>query len=150
MSTIYAKAEEVAAALSGRLQAITTANGYETDIGSRTYRGRTMIDEDAVPCSVLIEGEDNVEDTNATKVRLKQEYVLGGYAKCDPNNPNDTAHKIIRDIKKAIFSDGVQLNGKVRNVKYMGRNIGPRADGRPVVFAIVYIEVEYAEDLAKP
>jgi hypothetical protein len=150
MSEIYTSAEDIAADLSARLASITVANGYETDIGVRSYRGRTHIDENAVPCSVLIEGEDRVADTKVNAVKLLQDYVLGGYALCDPNNPNDTAHKIIRDIKRAVFKDGDKLGGKVRKLEYKGRNIGPRADGRAVVFAVVFITIEYAETLSAP
>lgn len=151
MTTVYNKAEDIAVDLSTRLQSITIANGYETDIGLRSYRGRTHIDEDAVPCSVLIEGEDKTgKSTGLTNVQVFQDYVLGGYVKCDPSNPNDAAHKVLRDIKKAVFKDGAKLGGRVRNIEYKGRNIGPRADGRPVVFAIVYVTVEFAEDLTNP
>jgi hypothetical protein len=151
MTTVYNKASEIAIDLSNRLKAITVANGYETDIGLRSYRGRTNIDEDSVPCSVLIEGEDKMgRSSGLNNVQVLQDYVLGGYVKCDPNNPNDAAHAILRDLKKAVFKDGSKMGGVVRNVEYRGRNIGARADGRPIVFAIIHITVEYAEDLTNP
>lgn len=152
MSNVYNRAEDIALDLSARLATITVANGYETNIGERSYRGRTHIDEDsAVSCSVLIEGEDKTgKSTGLNNIQVFQDYVLGGYAKCDPNNPNDMAHAILRDLKKAIFKDGSRLGDRVRSIEYKGRNIGPRADGRPIVFAIIYVTVEFAEDLTNP
>lgn len=151
MSTVYTRAEDIALDLSTRLAAITVADGCETDIGLRAFRGRVHIPENAVPCNSLIEGDDNTgKSTGLTNTQVFQDYALVGYAVCDPAQPNDTAHKIIRDLKKAIFKDGSKLGGKVRNVEYKGRNIGPRADGVAIVSAVVHITVEFAEDLQNP
>lgn len=149
--TPYTKAADIAADLSARLGRISVANGFNTDIGARTYRGRRHVDQEHVPCSALVEGDDDVDENQGIQnIKVAQEYVLGGYAKCDPDNPNDTAHLIIRDLKRAVFSDGMRLGDRVRTIVYLGRGIGPRADGADVVFAVIYIRVEYAEDLTNP
>ena len=78
---------------------------------------------------------------------------------CDPDNPNDMAHQIISDIKKAVFSNTdatrvdttmgtVSFGGRVKSVHYRGRDIGPRTDGVPIVFAVVHIDVVYVEQLS--
>lgn len=149
--TVYTKAEQISDDLSARLATIRVAAGYETDIGATSFKGRVHITAEAVPCNSIVEGDDNPAKGNGlTNVQVFQDYALVGYAVCDPANPNDTAHKIIRDIKRAVFKDGATLGGKVRSLAYQGRNIGPRADGVAIVSAVVHVTVEFAEDLTNP
>lgn len=154
MTQVLSSADAIARYISDLMCEITVANGCETDIGLSVARGRRKIDDDQIPCSVIIEGEDQLGDTAGRySIRVTQSYVLGGYSRCNPQHPNDTAHKIIRDIKRAIFTDTGPANnwgGKVLKVEYRGRDIGPRADGVPIVFAIVHIDVSYAEDVRNP
>lgn len=152
MTTLLSSAPAIASELASRLAQITVANGYVTNIGSKVFRGKRKIEDSAVPCAVLIEAEDMVEDRpgRLPAAQITQRYVLGGYEQCDPDNPNDMAHSIIRDIKRAVFPGDGNLGGKVRAVKYRGRDIGPRTDGQPIVFAVVEIDIEYVEDLTNP
>lgn len=152
--SVYSSATEVAQELSARLATILTSNGFNTNMGQRVYRGRVAVSDDDVPCVSLIEGDEDVRENpsrlNAT-AHITQQYALAGYAPCDPLQPNDAAHEIIKDMKRAIFQDkDSSLTRKVRRVAYKGRNIGPRADSVPIVQAVIYIEVEYVEDLSAP
>jgi hypothetical protein len=153
--TVYVKAADVADEIAGRLADILVANGAETNIGAKVFRGRRALPgDDEPPCSVLIEGGDEVEDTagrsSTALIKVKQVYMIDGFDACDPQNPNTKAHAIIRDIKRALFKDGRTFGGKVVEVAYMGRDIGPRPDGVALVQARVMIEVSFAEDLANP
>lgn len=155
MTEVFKKAADIAGHLSGLLAEIQVANGYNTDIGLAVYRGRRKIDDEMVPCSVLIEGDDKPGDNvGREEVKITQSYVLGGYVTCDPDQPNDAAHLVLKDIKKALFrkrtlpNGSLNFDGRVRKVEYKGRDIGPRADGKPIVFAVVFIDVEFAETLA--
>lgn len=156
MTQQFHTASEIALYMTNTLAGITKANGYHTDIGlERVFRGRRKIDDDQVPCAVIIEGEDNVtSEGRPPNITVVQSYVLGGYSDCDPDNPNDTAHLIIKDLKRAFFKDvdsrmGNTFSGRVVKVEYKGRDIGPRADGVPIVFAVIHIDVTYAENLAE-
>ena len=148
----YQSAEAIALDIAGRMAQITKANGYETDIGLKVYRGARKVQDDLVPCSTLIEGGDTVEQAQGRlpTARIDQDYILGGYTPCDPMNPNDAAHKVIRDLKRAIFSGDTSLGGKVHRIEYKGRDIGPRTDGLPIVFALIEISVRYVENLTEP
>lgn len=151
--TVYTRAEDVSNALFERLQTIRKPNGFETDIGQRVYKGRRNVDESQVPCLILIEGADTPTDRpgRLPSVAITQTYVVAAYVNvANPDNPNDDAHKALRDIKRAVFKDNATLDGKVLRVKYAGRDIGPRADGVPVVFVTVDLEVEFVEDLTNP
>lgn len=149
---IYSKAADIAAELATRMQGITVASGSETDIGLRVFRGRKNVDEKMIPCAVIIEGTDTPTDRPGRLpcAAIRQRYVLAAYAPCDVDNPNDAAHAVIRDIKRALFKDGGNLGGKVHKISYVGRDIGPRMDGYPAVFATVNIDVDYVEDLTNP
>ena len=160
MTAPFTRARDIALHLDGLLAGITKAHGYETDIGVRVYRGRRKIDDDAVPCAVIIEGEDHPGGTQGPSAQqVVQSYALGGYAQCDPDHPNDTAHQIISDLKKAVFglpADATRaeqatgtrsFGGRVKKVEYKGRDIGPRADGVAIVFAVVHIDVTFVEHL---
>lgn len=153
--TVYVRAADVAAEISDRLEAISVANGYESNIGTNVFRGKRKLPaDDEVPCAILIEGDDTVEDTagrtQTALIKVRQSYIIDGFGPCDPLNPNDAAHAMIRDIKKVLFHDGRTFGGKVAEVMYRGRDIGPRPDGVALVQVRVMIDVSFAEDLAKP
>lgn len=61
---IFKKSSDIAEYLTTVLQGITKAEGYNTDIGAKVYRGRLKHDEDRVPYCVLIEGEDRPQEND--------------------------------------------------------------------------------------
>lgn len=155
---IFKKSSDIAEYLTTVLQGILTTEGYLTDIGTTVFRGRIKHDEDRVPYAVLIEGEDRPQENDGGNldVTLDQDFVLGAYVFCDADNPNDAAHLVIKDIKKAVFGSDLArkqvagargANGRVKKLSYKGKDIGPRADGKNIVFAVVHITVTFAEDL---
>lgn len=151
----YFTAEQIADEFSARLATITVANGFQTEIGTRVLDGAVKVDDEMVPCVSVVEGADMVQNGPSQRVvtaHILQQYAAVAYLACDPAAPNKAARKAIADMKRAIFrTDGKPdstWGGRVRAVRYRGRNIGPRADGAPIVMAIVEIEVEFAEQLA--
>ena len=153
--TTYVKSEDVANAIVARLATISIANGFETDIGLKIQRGRRKLPGDEEPpCIQFVEGSDDVEDTAGRQsmalVKVEQPYIIDAFDRCDADNPNVQAHKMIRDIKKVLFADGRTLGNTVPEVKYLGKDIGPRPDGANLVQARVAIAVCFAEDLSKP
>lgn len=153
MTAFLNTAAGVSALIEARIAGISIANGYETDVGLRKFLGKRAVDDSEAPCSVLIEGADDPTDSPGRKptVLMSQRYVLGGYDLCDPDNPNTKAHAMIRDFKRAIFKpEDATFGGKVKHVYYRGRDIGPRLDGKAIVFALIEIDVEYVEDLSNP
>ena len=155
--TLLHTAEDIGLEISARLQARTIALGAETDLGVSVFRGRRTVDDDQVPCTSIIEGQDEIEENDASRGALaliKQDYALLAFVPCDPSNPNDAAHRALRDMKRAIFStNGAAdrtLGGKVKRVRYRGRDIGPRGDGAAFVVAALEINVEFVEVLWAP
>lgn len=155
MTVVLTSAENVATEIVRRMKLVTVAQGAETDIGATVYQGLRRVDDSMIPCCVLIEGVDQVQGANLrADVNLDQRYVLFGYLPCDSLNPNVAAHAAIRDLKRAIFTTAGVADSrwgfKVREVSYLGRDIGPRADGAAFVLAAIEISVGYAESLANP
>ncbi len=149
MSTPFTKASDIAEYLTTLLSSVTIANGYHTDIGLRVFRGKRSKVEEQIPCAVLIEGEDHPgESAGRESIKIVQDYVVGGYVECDPDNPNDAAHLVLKDIKKVLFQQGPRMGNRVTNISYSGRDIGPRPDGVAIVFAVVHIAITFAETLA--
>lgn len=146
------KASTIASAISSRVASITVANGYATDIGLRVFRGRASLNVQDLPCVVMVEAEDSVEEMKGTQARVVQRYVLEGHDQCDPAQPNDKAHLIMTDLKKAIFGGDITFGGVVKpsGLTYVGRSIGTREDGTDICAASITIDVQFVEDLANP
>lgn len=148
------KASDIAEELDRRVARIRNGtDNYETDIGKRILRGRLKFDDSLTPCTVLVEDEDNVVERiphNSDKVKLEQTYFLEGHAECDPDNPNDLAHQMIADLKRAVFGGEPKLGGLAVEVLYLGRTIVPREDGAGLVAASIEIAVSFVEQLSAP
>jgi hypothetical protein len=156
MTALLTSSEAIGLELQARVAARLVANGAETNVGASVFRGRRVVDDDQVPCTSIIEGDDDITENDgpSTSIRTRQQFVLLGYVPCDPDHPNDAAHKALRDLKRAVFTtDGKPdrtLGRQVRRVRYEGRDIGPRADGAALVVVALEVSVEYVEDLADP
>lgn len=151
MSTIN-QASVLAIEIAARVATITIANGFHTDIGLNVLRGRRRIDDHQVPCVVVVEGLDTptAGPGRMATAEINQSYMLIAYHACNPDHPNDKAHDLIKDLKRAIFKDGVTLGGAVPRVEYKGRDIGPRGDGVGIVCASIEIAVKFVEELTNP
>lgn len=146
------KAADIAALVAGRVAGITVANGYNTNIGARVFRGRMSLNVKDLPCVVMVEGEDVVEESKGTKIRVTQRYILEGHSACDPLQPNDTAHLILKDLKRAIFGGDLSFGGALRpnDLTYAGRSIAAREDGTSICAASIEIDITYVEELSDP
>jgi hypothetical protein len=143
-------AKDIAAQITSRIQGITIANGFLTDIGLCVYRGRRRLDETNLPCAVISEGADQVVEHLRASARVIQKYSIEGHTECDADHPNDKAHDIISDLKRALFTGDITFGGPVKKVEYNGRNIVPREDGFKAVAASIDIDISYVDQLTAP
>lgn len=148
MIQVFTQSSVISAYLKTLLETVTIANGFQTDIGTTVYAGRRNVDDDQPPCTALVEGEDKPGDNTARDaIKIEIDYAAVAYMPCDPDNPNDAAHLAIKDMKKVLFQDGPRLGNRVGGISYLGRDIGPRADGKAIVMAVVHFRITFAETL---
>lgn len=144
------KASAIALAIFDRASAITTANGYATNIGATGYRGKIYLDTESLPCFVLIEDDDEGQSRSVSRSLTTTTYILEGYASCDPDHPNDAGHLIVADLKKAIFGSDLTFGQGVTDIAWKGRAIEPREEGTTLVAARIRFALTYVENLAAP
>lgn len=144
------KASDIALAVFARASQITVANGYATDIGLKGFRGIKYLDPDSLPCFVLVEEENSGQSRNVTRCLSTTTYVLEGHATCNAEHPNDAAHAIIADFKRAIFSGDLTFGQNVTDAAFKGYEIDPRDEGRDLVAARITFALSFVENLAAP
>lgn len=146
------KAKTLAQRVNDRIAEIRVANGYLTDIGAKMLRGRLSIDPSYLPCTVLVESDDSVEDRTHGKVKVAVTFIAEGHSDCDADNPNDKAHDIVTDLKRAIFSGDATYGGIMRpgDLRYEGKNFGNRPDGASIIAASIQFTCVFVEELANP
>jgi hypothetical protein len=138
--------------LAQRAALIRVASGYKTDIGARVYRGKRALDAEAIPCCVIVEGDDVPREgaiLKNTNVIIDVPFQFEALLPCDPNNPNDAAHDAIADICAVLFGgDDPNFGGILkRGLVYVGRTIEPRVAGTATVGVAIKIRAEVKEDL---
>lgn len=149
-------ASNIALKLHSRISNIRVANGFNTDIGQKVLRGRMTFDAAYIPLTVMVEGEDTPRQQKYADVEMEQRYIFEGHLDLDESeieNPNDKAHLIIADLKKAIFGSDLTLDGLLKDknaVKYIGRAMLAREEGQARVAASIEISITYYENLAQP
>lgn len=147
------KAANMTLALQARVATISTAHGFATNIGARIFRGKLSLNKEDLPCVVIVEGDESVVDQKGAKIKTEIVYVFEGHDTCDPEQPNDKAHEIIADLKRAIYGSDLTLGGMLpdkNSLDYRGRAIGTRPDAGDVIAASITIAVTTVDDLAQP
>lgn len=156
MSDVVNTASAVAALVRERIGRIKIEDGFETDLGLTVFQGKIRVADEDVPaggCISIVEGVDTVNDRpgRIPNALIEQRFGMVAYMPCDPANPNLAAHAAIRDIKRVMWANkNATFDGAVSMVKYLGKDIGPRADGAKIVIGLVEIGVQFVEDLSNP
>ncbi len=140
--------DELAVAIKARIQGISVANGYRTDIGLRVFDGRRRLDEGSLPCAVIVEEDDEPAGQQRANAKVVARFAVEGVASCDPDNPNVVGRDIVADIKRALWSGDLTFGNRAIAFEYGGRTIAPREDGLDQVSAAVTFSVTFAESLA--
>ena len=139
------KASELAELFTTRLQGVPGV--------INVFRGKRKIEPEELPCIVLFEGEDRITDETTENTALVDQFYGAEWhgPAVDVNNPNDTAHTAIAEMKKALFIRRDPMRPKMfRKLRYKGRSIGTREEGSEFVSAIVLFSAEVGEELTNP
>lgn len=148
------KHEQVAQAITARLEKISVSAGFNTNIGSKVHRGRRVIPEDT--CT-LFEDEETVRSQKGDPpaCMVGEPMVVDACVTCDPDNPNVAAHAAADDICRALWaperSDGNALKNLLDGpLAYAGRQIFPREDGQSLVNVQVKFNASFAFNPGNP
>ena len=147
MSALYTP-DELGAELRRRLT-LCTESLSDTPV---VFRGRRKVDDEMMPCGVVIEGDSIPVERQAltTRYYLRAECAWQAYVLCDAADPNVAAHAALREMKRALWSDGPTMAGRVRDLEWIGTDIAPRADGAGFVLAVLTFAATVIEDVADP
>ena len=93
-------------AIMARLQLITTANGYQTDIDSNHVVADVRSADwmaNHVPCLVVLLGAERQDEENVGTAIMTLELEVGGLTQ-DKDDPRDVREKLIEDVKQCLYS----------------------------------------------
>lgn len=133
---------QILKALTAQLQTITVANGFNTDIGNRVYRGRPDFGSETDKPFIGIfeirpEGSPLYADTDVEK----DNWSLGiqGVVEAGTEHPTDPAHNLLADIKRAL-SIVVRRHTPVDPNPY--ENFGGLITGLEIDGGVTYVAAE--------
>ena len=95
-------------ALTGSLEQITVANGYNHDLTKRVFRGRDLFggEDDPVPMVSILEPplpiDQLVAPPLATNSTGDWDLLLQGFVDDDLRNPCDPAYLLLADVKRRL------------------------------------------------
>lgn len=148
-------AYRVLLALKARLQQITVANGFRTDAGLNVFLGNTALHGNEIPGITILENEDPFEvEEHGNKTLEGGEYICQAIAAASPANPFETGHKLLADMKQAMFladrQETERLDGLESVLRYRGRKVFQREPGEKHTYANLIIAVEHIESRGDP
>ena len=119
--------ENVLSALATLLSGITTAGGYETNMGNSVNRGlRESLEENDLPAIVIMEGTEDVVNDIIGKNSCNLNVMIHGftaYTNDDSGNWSVIGNKMIADIVKIVGTD-TTLGGVAIDIQPGVRAIG--------------------------
>ena len=135
--------EQITQALLTRLQTITIAGGYETDIGLKMERARRSFDEEDLPAGALWPGvEEGAKEYQANNNEMSVD--IEGHAQVGASETADAiANRLIADIQKGVETHDAALSALIDGLQY--RSVEPQypEDGGDVVSVRVSYAVKY-------
>lgn len=93
--------------LTALLASVTPANGYESDLAGKVFRGRTLYGQEVPTTMVtIVESPRPDQPSFAGSNTVMQEdwlLLIQGWTKDDPVNPTDRLYPMMADVEKVLF-----------------------------------------------
>jgi len=139
-----------------RITAITTASGYQTNMGNFASIAERQYNFDEVTRNGAVNVFDTI-DSNEDDETVGDEYIIRldlnveGHIRIEDNNPVILAHSLLSDIKKAmLLTNDRTMDGLVLDVRYSDREINYPESSGDIVSVRVGFYVLYTEDYGSP
>lgn len=153
------------------LKTIALSNGYQHDLSTKVYRGRTAFDpeNDPTPIVTVFERGEVEEQANYATIKgqlAQQDWalVLQGFVVGDNQNPIDPAYRLMADCKKCLSTIGQEghTNYQLKNDTYTKKlvddiNLSPgivltpsRDTSQNYIQFILFFTVNMVESTADP
>jgi hypothetical protein len=158
---------KVQKALTAALGEITVLNGYVNDLEGKIFRGRQYFGEDTeVPFISILEEpiapENDFEGTDGEAGTSTYALMVQGFAEDDKQNPTDTAHVLLADVKKRLA--GIKIASRdtdrvlgfpdiaptVTTINFGGGVVRPADDISAVAYFWLRVSMELVEDHDDP
>lgn len=148
-------AERALCVIEGRLAGIAAWDGYATDAGLRVLRSIRTLDESDLPCVVLWDDGEDVEDASGNTASMKTtlRFSVEGHI---PANQPDTGCRLgmLRaDVKRALLRDRgavADARGAIGVLTYTGSDSQSRNDGAASEAVALHFMLTYKEAYGDP
>lgn len=147
---------QVLEAIRDRLKAIDGSGDFTFDVGERVYLGRAFFDPNDIPGISVLEDDDPFEvSEESPRYRENGVYRVLGLAPADDQNPLRAGHRLLADMKRALFlapngPEFEQLGNLPASIKYTGRQVFQREDGKRHCEAHLFLTVAHFETWGDP
>jgi len=136
------------------LEAITIANGYNTDIGQVTRLGVVPQDAAELPLISFLGLSDSSEyekecGGKGGRVRVDVTVTLGVYMTNDSHDPEKDILGFMADIEKASET-GYDRDGNAWMTKVVSKEIVLLMEDEPLVLAMVEVWIKYRRKFKEP
>lgn len=132
------------AELEARLATISTAGGFQTDLGAAVLPAGTYLDEDDAPCVALYEAAPDeqglmklaaLDEANACGLDFQVNYVAQAFVRRgEPQSALAAAEAVAADMMRALMGSnhgaldearGHRITGRARGLTVKGANVIP-------------------------
>jgi len=150
---------QILKALEIRCQSILISNGFNTDAGNQVYLGKRQVNPDEVesgPVLLLFDESDEIDTEQVTtciKYVVAMDVTIQVHMEYDANDHTELLHKLVQDIKKAIFNAINPLDGMPSNCLSImpgNRRVIYPSNGGDVLAARQGVQIQYVEDYGNP
>lgn len=144
-----------------RLQGITTANGFETNIGLNVSRARRTFDKAALPAVTIFETaappSDGAASESSASYTVAQSFVVIAHVIAEQATTGRKLGLARADIKRALMQPddegryGISdVDGKIGALAFAGSDANPRQDGAVSESCAVSFVAIYQEGYGDP
>lgn len=147
--------EQIIERIIARLETITTANGYENDVGvGKVYREEAVIKKGIVPAVSLWElSETRERNSYGGTVRTLKIKVEGAVEVNGDKHPATVSNQLLGDIERALILRDTSLDAFIDDIQDIAAEIAQITnlqDNKTLAGATIDFEIQYTTEWGDP